>query len=139
MTDGLAQVAEEFGVLKHVDVTEFEPGWITAIRLQFESGDQTIEVDDSDDTMRWTVGRSVEPAAETPPSWVPLLESRVRWAWLLTNHRGFRDALQLEFSRDRQSTYLQFLVEGSRLWIYRLEAFERLLDGGAQMPGERGT
>jgi hypothetical protein len=138
MTNDLAQLAEEFGVLKHVGLTEFEPGWITAVRLQFERGELTIEADDSDDTIRWEVGEAVEPTTDTPSYWLPLLEGDVRWVWVLTNHRGFRDALQLEFSRDRQFTYLQFIVEGSRLWIYRLEAFERPLVGGAQLPGERG-
>jgi len=121
MFEDLAQVPEDFGVLKHVRLTEFEPGWVTAVRFQFESGVLTIEEDGSGDTIRWHLSHSADSIDETPSAWSWMLSSRVRWVWVLTNHRGYRDALQLELSRDGQSTYVQFLVEGSRLRIYRLE------------------
>lgn len=76
MFEDLAQVAEDFGALKHVRLTEFEPGWVTAIGLGFESGVLTIEADGSHDTIRWHVGHAADPIDADDSAWPSMLSSR---------------------------------------------------------------
>ncbi len=117
----LSRVVEDFGPLRSVHLSEFQPGWLEAIRLDFHGGALSVEVNGDDDTVRWEVGSLTDQPGDTPAMWIPLLSSRVRWIWLLTNHRGFQDAIQMEFSIDDHSTCVQFMAEASRLSVYRVE------------------
>ncbi len=69
-----------------------------SVRLEFEGAFLLVEVDGNYDTMIWSVGAvenlpSLRPS--TPHEWLSLISFRVRWLWLLTNHRGFQDGLEL--------------------------------------------
>jgi hypothetical protein len=122
MMNDLARVAEDFGPLRLVRLSEYQPGWIEAVHLEFQSGHLVLEVDRNNDTIRWDVGPPFGESGETPAAWVPMLSSDVRWIWLLTNHRGFQDGIQIEFALDERTTDIQIMAEASRLWVYRLEA-----------------
>lgn len=120
MTGTLAQVAENFGRLVGVQVSEFQLGWIEAIHLNFQRGNLTIEVEDDTDTVQWSVGPRSPETGVAPAVWLPLLESRVRWIWLRNNDRGFQDGIQIEFSTHEVLTLVQIMAEGSRLSIFRV-------------------
>ena len=126
MSDDVMQAVEGFGALSMVTVTEYQPGWVTSVRLEFEGVFLLVEVDDDYDTIIWSVGAVEDlpsPRRSIPDDWLPLISFRVRWLWLLTNHRGFQDGLQIEFFRDRETTIIQLMAEGSGLKLYKLEAF----------------
>ncbi|HEY2043945.1 MAG TPA: DUF6334 family protein [Jatrophihabitans sp.] len=119
----LARVAEDFGLLTGIWLDEFETDWIHSIQFEFERGLLTVGIDIDTDTIQTEVGetRSEKPSGrKLADPWQALISSSVRWIWVLTNHRGFRDGLQIEFSKDEQDTDLQIMAEASRLWTYRL-------------------
>ena len=119
-TDDLRLVAEEFGQLVAITFSEFEPGWVESVHFDFESGHLRVGVDGDYDTIRWEVGPKRDAAAAgAPGGWEELLSSEARWIWLMTNHRGFTDGLQIEFNDD-QSTAIQLMAEASRLWLRKL-------------------
>lgn len=58
---------------------------------------------------------------------VPLFEEAhglcLFWAWEMTNHQGYFDALQLEFKDGSlgREAIVQFKVAASGIWIFRVE------------------
>jgi hypothetical protein len=125
MANLLPQVAEDFGVLVDVEISEFEQGWIDSIRFKFERGVLAISINIDDDTLEIDVSadaRSDSKAVSSGPC-ADLISGQVRWVWLLTNHRGFRDGIQLEFTRDGIDTDIQIMAEASRLWLYELNPY----------------
>lgn len=94
-----------------------------------------IMVDGDDD--------SVVLSSEIPsgPPLLPLSEgdplsralgSRFVWIWLLINHRGYVDGVQLEFQQPRGTApvLFQVLAMGSQLEVRRLRRGRLKLDGG---------
>lgn len=120
----LADVAEKFGSLVAVNLRHFEPGWIESVHFEFVNGSLQVDVDINTDTINWGLGSATKSPLPTPREWVDLLSGRVRWIWLLTNQRGFTDALQMEIAVDDGFEYVQLLAEGSRLVPFRLKAFD---------------
>lgn len=128
MSEELSRLAEDFGELTSVRLSTFQSGWIETIRLGFAGGSIVVSVDDADDAIRWDLGPEGDLAVEgSPPGWEALLSSRVRWIWELTNHRGYRDGIQIEFTREGNDVGIQMMAEASRLRVYRLEPFPRAL------------
>jgi len=120
MDADLGLVAEEFGLLEGVHLSELKAGWVDAIRFDFQNGSLVVGLDPEDDTITWDTTSIVGMTSSAPDAWADIVGHKVRWLWELTNHRGYRDGLQIEFYTGRETIDVQLMVEASRLWTYRL-------------------
>lgn len=106
--------------------------------LIFEHASLTLRAVGEDDTLEilsgsrpsWPNEHRREISRSHP--WTTLLGKELGWAWSLTNHRGYPDALQLEFytpGADQEShTRLLVEVAASRFRLY-LVSSASMVDG----------
>lgn len=98
---------------------------LEALLLTFEQGAVTLRAIGADDTVVVSVGRPDEAAFpvrrklsdELP--WRHALGKVLWMVWSLTNHRGYPDAVQLEFiARGEGELRIQLEVAASRFRVY---------------------
>jgi hypothetical protein len=116
----------ELGLLRQVDRWMFvsdsgetNHDWLVAAEFLFDDGAIVVEAVPDDDTI------SVHAATGALTHWAgesacitadhPAVGLGVRWAWSLTNHRGYADGFQLELAFERATMRLQYISEASRL------------------------
>ena len=108
MEELVKRVVEEFGHLVSVlggttDIADPAlPVRFEQYEFGFEHGYLTISAAHDDDTVRLTDSRMALPrtvvlSASAP--WSAAVGSGILWIWILQNHNGYRDGIQIEFGR----------------------------------------
>ena len=99
---------------------------MAGVELDFEGTLICIGVDPEDDSIRvhksWEKAEELlrEPVASL--GWDTVYGRRILWAWSLTNHQGYEDGIQLEFSPiDGPYFSAQFCGCASSVTVLRLE------------------
>jgi hypothetical protein len=95
----------EGGRLVGVDLFCFEndPKFVTAVRFRFDTATVTFLTVADDDTVTAVHGPvSLEENGgwvdvSREAIWVGCIGREVDWTWCMTNHRGFTDAVRIEF------------------------------------------
>ena len=124
MRELISRVADGFGQLRSVAATsEFltspsSNGRFDEYVFRFESGQFVVTANPSDDTILLndqglTLPNVVELSTEEP--WHKLLGCGVLWIWLLENHRGYLDGIQIEFAQPGRCWCIQLMCEASSL------------------------
>ena len=133
-SDLLATMVHDAGALRdvarltHADLPDEAEGYV----LTFEHAVYTARVNLDDDSLELTAGAPLLDdgysltACATRAPWPRALGHRLRWAWLLTNQQGYRDALQLELADpdDPTATCVQLLAGASRIALALVERCE---------------
>lgn len=120
----MRRVVEEFGNLISVaggsdwPIDPVAPQSFWQYEFQFEHGCLTVSANPDDDTVRLKDGRmdlahAVLLHDRTP--WSTAVGCRVRWIWTLSNQQGYRDGLQIEFTRERSTVSVQLMCMASAI------------------------
>lgn len=102
-----------------------EPGWLVAVRMRFDEGFLSVEVNPEDDTVtvsfdplrppplrHWADDVLTYPANDHYPDILGLSST---WRWTLQNQQGYQDAFQIELESPPTTVTLQYLAVASRL------------------------
>lgn len=94
------------------------------IVLNFESATIEIGVNDIDDTIMLKKLPALSNAAlKTDPDLAELVGSKVDYVWMLTNHRGYQDGIELEFIDDANREFvLRIVAMASAIQVHLLPA-----------------
>lgn len=118
------RVVDEFGSLISISGGTEEPAdRTTPARFEqyefvLEHGCFTASTDPDNDTLLLVEQRMtlphIAPLTESKP-WSAAVGSGVLWVWLLENHNGYQDGLQLEFGWSSGNFSVQLMCEASGL------------------------
>ncbi len=125
-----ADVAFEFGLLTAVRLGGFEeqpktsdPWFNTTVELFFERGTFVVRALPEFDTVE-TIATPGLPSS-LPKSipdgpWGSVIGRDLIYLWVLTNHQGYEDGIQMEFRTDDGFFQIQLMVEASAFRWYTL-------------------
>jgi hypothetical protein len=127
--DILLDIVERFGVLESVTIARTVLNQPEEYELGFRSGVLLVGVNQEDDTVRLSRGKSNLPerldiSAREP--WNRVIGSSAIWAWELRNQQGYRDALQIEFSLKPGFVTIQLVCQASAIQTLKVEEVEVL-------------
>lgn len=108
----------------HVDL----PNDVEAFVLRFERGVLSIVVNADDDTLSLHEGvlALVEGQSQQPSirggAWAELLHRTLRWAWIMRNHQGYVDGVQLELAHagEGKGSVVQLIAIASAIKVYEV-------------------
>lgn len=121
-----ARSVSELGELLAVRVWVAEgTDWVDMVSFEMARGTFNVNGNVDFDSIELGLETPSERPGTTPanPSaWDSLLGSNPDWVWVLKNQNGYRDAVQIAFSRGQERVIVQLLAEGSKLLPLRLES-----------------
>lgn len=134
----LREAVESFGALSSVaaysyaDTSHVHSGMrFERYEFTFQNGQLTITANASDDTIDIIFGPANAPErvelSQTKP-WSRAIGTGLLWAWVLTNHQGYRDGVQLEFGTRSGFLTVHLMCEASSLTARCLEPIKHVRD-----------
>ena len=125
----IKRVVEDFGSLVSISGETVDradptpPHRFEQYEFGFDHGHLTVSPASEDDTVRLTDTRMTLPHAlrltESAP-WSAAIGSGVLWMWILQNHNGYRDGVQIEFGHSSEHLSVQLMCMASGVTAARI-------------------
>src|SRR5262245_47757403 len=114
----LRSAVDDLGEIRRIAVDDTDPVMLAVVNIGFEKGSLSILADGDDDSIVVLEGAhpfdGLEDVSDVEP-WSSLIGGQPLWMWMMTNHRGYTDGLQLHVRTVNGEVIIQLLVIGSSL------------------------